>query len=117
MTASYASFTVTALGSYAVTPARRSWPGDANRDGTVDVNDLTIVLTNYGRKAGMSWSTGDFTGDGRVDIDDLTIVLANFRQTAGSGIKSVPEPSTVALLLASAACSLAFAWRQRKRNS
>ncbi len=27
-------------------------PGDANGDGKVDINDLTIVLTNYG-KTGM----------------------------------------------------------------
>ncbi len=34
-------------------------PGDANGDGRVDVNDLTIVLTNYGQ-TGMLWSQGDF---------------------------------------------------------
>ena len=29
--------------------------GDANLDGKVDINDLTIVLANYGQSAGMSW--------------------------------------------------------------
>ena len=38
--------------------------GDANLDGRVDVNDLTIVLTNFGR-SGMAWNEGDFNGDGR----------------------------------------------------
>ena len=32
-------------------------------------------------------------------------------------VASVPEPSTIALLLASAACLLGCAWRRRKRNS
>ena len=36
--------------AFLLTPAL---PGDANLDGTVDVNDLTIVLTNFG-KTGMS---------------------------------------------------------------
>ena len=56
-------------------------PGDANGDGRVDINDLTIVLTNFGKTTGMSWGTGDFIGNGRVDINDLTIVLANYGQS------------------------------------
>ena len=59
-------------------------PGDANLDGKVDVNDLTIVLSNFGKTAGMSWTTGDFNGDGRVDVNDLTILLTDFGQTLGS---------------------------------
>ena len=67
--------------SYLLTPAI---PGDANLDHTVDINDLTIVLANYGRSTGMSWSTGEFTGDGTVDINDLTIVLANYGASFGA---------------------------------
>ena len=52
-------------------------PGDANVDGKVDINDLTIVLANY-NQTGMTWAQGEFTGDGTVDINDLTIVLANY---------------------------------------
>ena len=72
-------------------------PGDANGDGRVDINDLTIVLTNFGR-TGMTWSRGDFLGDGTVDINDLTIVLANFGRTAGAGPAAVPEPASLVLL-------------------
>ena len=36
-------------------------PGDANGDGQVDINDLTIVLSNFG-KTGMAWGQGEFTG-------------------------------------------------------
>ena len=69
-------------------------PGDANGDGKVDINDLTIVLANYDQ-TGMNWNAGDFTGSGKVDINDLTIVLANYdrRQPGGAaGVGAVPEP-------------------------
>ena len=55
-------------------------PGDANLDGRVDINDLTIVLAHYGQ-TGTTWAKGEFTGDGTVDINDLTIVLAHYGQT------------------------------------
>ena len=87
-------------------------PGDANGDGRVDINDLTIVLSNYGRTAGASWSTGDFNGDGRVDINDLTIVLSSYGATVGSSAGATapaPEPSALVLLLAGAACLGALA--------
>ena len=61
----------------------------------MDINDLTIVLSNFGKTTGMSWETGDFNGDGTVDINDLTIVLASFGETAGSavgGSSAVPKP-------------------------
>ena len=86
-------------------------PGDANADGRVDINDLTIVLANY-NKSGMTWSEGDFTGDGKVDINDLTIVLAHYNQTAGTAPAAVPEPSSVYLLSVGAIGLLACAWRR-----
>ena len=75
--------------------------GDANLDGRVDINDLTIVLSNFGKTSGMSWGTGDFLGDGKVNINDLTIVLANFGWnvwTSPAGVGAVPEPASLALL-------------------
>jgi probable HAF family extracellular repeat protein len=86
-----------ALHAFLMTPVLL--PGDVNGDGKVDVNDLTIVLTNFG-KTGMSWSEGAMDGDptGTVDVNDLTIVLSNFGGTAGAGVAPVPEPSTMALL-------------------
>ena len=75
-------------------------PGDANADGQVDINDLTVVLANYNRMGG--WSQGEFTGSGTVDINDLTIVLAHYGQTSIAGISAVPEPAGILLLAAGA---------------
>jgi hypothetical protein len=77
-------------------------PGDANLDGRVDVNDLTIVLSHFG-ETGMSWAQGAFTGDGTVDVNDLTIVLSHFGQAVGlsaAGASPAPEPSSLILLVA-----------------
>ena len=110
----YASFTATNLNGYdyAVTGAT-ILTGDANRDGRVDVNDLTIVLSNFGQ-TGMSWSQGDFNGDGRVDVNDLTIVLASFGSTAGAGLGDVPEPSALLLIGLGVVSLVACACRRRK---
>ena len=89
-------------------------PGDANLDGKVDINDLTIVLAHYNQEG--AWTQGEFTGSGTVDINDLTIVLANYNATASSataGPIAVPEPCSVAPL-ARPGCLLAYAWRKWK---
>ena len=94
-------------------------PGDANLDGKVDVNDLTVVLTNFG-KSGMTWATGDFVGNGTVDINDLTIVLAHFDQTFGAtpggNVSAVPEPSSLVLVGAGAVSLFACSRRRPHRK-
>ena len=101
--------------AFLLTPAL---PGDANLDGTVDINDLTIVLSNFG-STGCAWSQGCMDGDptGTVDMNDLAIVLTNFGKTYGasSDIEAVPEPSGAVLLLGTSAVALmACAWRRAK---
>lgn len=51
-------------------------PGDVNGDGAVDLDDLNIVLSNFGQ----STSQGDSDGNGVVNLDDLNTVLSNFGQ-------------------------------------
>ena len=69
-------------------------PGDANLDGRVDVNDLTIVLSHFGQ-TGATWAQGEFTGDGKVDVNDLTIVLSHFGQTVGASAGAGRRTGTV----------------------
>lgn len=52
--------------------------GDLDASGTVDFDDLTLVLNNYkGTEA-----SADVDGSGEVNFDDLTIVLNNYKATA-----------------------------------
>ena len=44
-------------GGVETTPTTVHNPGDANGDGKVDINDLTIVLSNFGQ-TGCAWSQG-----------------------------------------------------------
>ena len=66
-------------------------PGDANLDGKVDFEDLTILLTNFG-KSGATWSQGNFR-DATVDIEDLTILLTHFGLSIGAPAVSVGMPA------------------------
>ena len=96
---------------------RPSLAGDCNLDGRVNVNDLTIVLANYGQTTGVDWNRGNLNGDGKVDVNDLTIVLANYNRTAasagaGGGVSAVPEPSALALIAFGALAPLTVARRR-----
>ncbi len=73
------------------------WPGDVNGDGHTDVADLNIIGTNW-RMSGKTYEQGDLTGDGNVDSADLNILALNW-QTWAPMPATVPEPSTVTLVL------------------
>jgi hypothetical protein len=93
--------------------------GDCVLEGKVDINDLTVVLSNYG-KTGRTWTQGSMDGDptGTVDINDLTIVLSNYGAAVaaprGVGLTAVPEPGALALLTAGLLGLPACAWRKRR---
>jgi autotransporter-associated beta strand protein len=80
---------------------------DANLDGVVNDDDVTIVGASYAPGvAGASWAVGDFDYNGFVDDDDVTLMGALYEPgappitpPAGAGVAAVPEPGTIALLV------------------
>ena len=55
--------------------------GDINRDGVVDILDLTIVSVRFGERGENS---ADLNGDGLVDIVDLVLVANEFGEEAAA---------------------------------
>jgi hypothetical protein len=69
--------------------------GDANLDGVVDNDDVTIVGANYAPGfAKPRWDLGDFDYNGFVDNDDVTLLGAFYNPSALS-LAVVPEPATL----------------------
>src|SRR4051812_17905853 len=52
-------------------------PGDLNSDNTVNITDLSILLSNYGT----SNASADINNDGTVNILDLSVLLSNYGGT------------------------------------
>jgi hypothetical protein len=90
-------------------PAPVMLPGDANQDRTVDVIDLGLLATSYGRPADAYWGIGDFNGDGAVDVIDLGQLATNYGTSVGDS--TVPEPATLSLL----ACGALAAVRRGRK--
>jgi glucose/arabinose dehydrogenase len=95
--------------------------GDANLDGVVNDDDVTIVGAAYAPGVPQpSWALGDFDYNGFVDDDDVTLLgvfydpaaalLVSRGAVSGEGAAAVPEPGALALftlaavLLAAAPC-------------
>ncbi len=57
------------------------FPGDANSDGAVNLDDFTILAANFGQ-LNRDFSQGDFDGDTTVNLDDFTTLASRFGQTA-----------------------------------
>jgi hypothetical protein len=54
--------------------------GDANLDGKVDDNDVTITGASYGRQsAPPNWALGDFDYNGIISDDDITLIGALYK--------------------------------------
>ncbi len=60
-----------------VTGGSNTKKGDLNGDGKVNITDLSILLTNWG-KPNPTPAQGDLNGDGKINISDLSILLSNW---------------------------------------
>ena len=100
--------------------------GDANLDGVVNDDDVTIVGATYAPGVPQpSWALGDFDYNGFVDDDDVTLLGVFYDPSAPSlappaepgavGVAAVPEPSTLALLGAAFAAITIAGVRRRIR--
>lgn len=80
-------------------------PGDYNQDGTVNVGDYTLWLSQLGSAGGAFSADGtgdDLTGipDGDVDLFDYQFWKQEFGNSAAQdGQSSIPEPAGCALVL------------------
>ncbi len=70
--------------------------GDADLDKSVGFADFTLLANDFGAPGG--WMNGDFDGDGAVRFSDFLILANNFGEPTMAPA-SVPEPSTLLLLL------------------
>lgn len=70
--------------------------GDADMDGYVDDDDLSLLLTNW--QTGTTWGQGDFNDDDLVDDDDLSWLLTNWTGSAPPSFTGIPEPAAVELI-------------------
>jgi hypothetical protein len=100
--------TTLAIDGSSLTLTAEMIPGDANGDGDVDDKDASILGANW-RSTTATWETGDFNNDNKVDDKDAAIMAAHWGEHAPGA--SVPEPSTIALLLGAVAALLV--WRRR----
>jgi hypothetical protein len=100
--------------------------GDANLDGLVNDDDVTIVGATYAPGVPQpSWALGDFDYNGFVDDDDVTLLGAfydpiapplNFPAEPGaaSSIAAVPEPGGLGLILICTAATLIIGCRWKR---
>jgi subtilisin family serine protease len=61
--------------------------GDANRDGTVNLDDFNILAANFGQSP-RDFTQADFTYDGIVNLDDFNILASQFGTSLGSAASS-----------------------------
>jgi hypothetical protein len=101
--------------------------GDANLDGVVNDDDVSIVGATYAPGVSQpAWALGDFDYNGFVNDDDVTLLGAFYDPSAvplilpapqsTTGVSAVPEPGTLALLVTGVFGSLLAAVVRRSKD-
>jgi len=100
--------------------------GDLNVDGVVNAADWVIFRTNQqtdlsSKSLAEAYRLGDLTGDKLNDHADFVLFKSAYDVANGAGafvsmIASVPEPSTVMLVLAAGLISIPFRRRAADRD-
>jgi len=85
--------------------------GDVNLDRAIDLFDLNAVRNHFGAAGG--WAAGDSDGSGTVDLADLNHVRNQF---GFASVTAVPEPSSLGISIAAAACLFVAAQQRRSRS-
>ena len=89
--------------------------GDANLDGTVDGQDFVIWNANK-FTAQPGWCAGDFSADGFVDGQDFVLWNSNKFTTADASMTMVPEPKSLAILIACTLFVPLASWKKSVRR-
>ena len=96
--------------------------GDANLDGVVNNDDVTIMGVNYAPGVPKPhWALGDFDYNGFVDNDDVTLLGVFYDPTASpipaplasATVAAIPDPSTLTLAIFSAIAAVLRATRPK----
>jgi hypothetical protein len=94
----------------------RGFIGDATDDGTVDVNDVNVVLSHLGTTTS-SWSLGNFDGAATIDLTDLNDVLNRMGTSVPVGAVSVETPEPASLGVAGLGTALLIVRRRRQQSA
>lgn len=53
-------------------------PEDINHDGQIDVYDISILVTNYGKTGDPGWIRADITRSGQIDVYDISRLINRY---------------------------------------
>ena len=91
--------------------------GDFNDDGTVNLDDFNIMVSNFNQRFSTteSFSRGDMNVNGRVDLQDF-LEFRELFNAQGAAAVGVPEPMGITLVMTGLVTAVFAAARQRRRS-